>query len=181
MIFVQPTRNEGRAILLLLDFAPDEVYRARSVARSAVGSYPTFSPLPKTYVIPSRVYRLPVAFFVPGLSILPRRFVFCGPVCRLSAPGGYPASCSLEPGLSSIDCSTAMAQPACPTPLFFVAFDFFFFINQFCQGTGLNLVSLGRVHAALKVQDSAAVGTEADLVLISYFVDELHGEDHVTS
>ena len=46
MIFVQPTRNEGRAILLLLDFAPDEVYLAKPVARFAVGSYPTISPLP---------------------------------------------------------------------------------------------------------------------------------------
>jgi len=36
----------GRAVPLLLDFAPDEVYRANPIARVAVGSYPTFSPLP---------------------------------------------------------------------------------------------------------------------------------------
>jgi len=43
---MQPTRNEGRVIPLLLDFAPDEVYRAGLVAPPAVGSCPTFSPLP---------------------------------------------------------------------------------------------------------------------------------------
>ena len=30
----------------LFDFAPDGVFHARSVTRPAVGSYPTFSPLP---------------------------------------------------------------------------------------------------------------------------------------
>ena len=46
---MQPTRNDGRADPLLLDFAPDEVYHADPVTRIAVGSYPTFSPLPKIH------------------------------------------------------------------------------------------------------------------------------------
>ena len=36
----------GRAVHLLLGFAPGEVYRAAAVAGDAVGSYPTFSPSP---------------------------------------------------------------------------------------------------------------------------------------
>jgi len=44
---LQSTRSIGRAILLLLDFAPDEVCRADSVAATAVGSYPAVSPLLK--------------------------------------------------------------------------------------------------------------------------------------
>jgi len=45
---------------LLLDFAPDEVYRAIPVARSAVGSYPTFSPLPGR-CLSGRPWSLPLA------------------------------------------------------------------------------------------------------------------------
>ena len=36
----------GRTIHLLLGFAPDEVFPAGPVTKTAVGSYPTFSPLP---------------------------------------------------------------------------------------------------------------------------------------
>ena len=113
---MQPTRNEGRAIPLLLDFAPDEVYRAVPVARSAVGSYPTFSPLPGRS--PSaKSWSLPSANIQSFLRLdTYRRYLFCGPVCRLAAPGCYPASCSPEPGLSSAGCPAAMARPACPTP-----------------------------------------------------------------
>jgi len=42
----QPTRNVERTIPLLLDFAPDEVYRATTIADGAVVSYTTFSPFP---------------------------------------------------------------------------------------------------------------------------------------
>jgi len=68
----------GRTTHLLLGLAPDEVFPANPVTRIAVGPYPTISPLPEI-----------------------RRYIFCGTFCSLSAPGGYPASCSVEPGLSS--------------------------------------------------------------------------------
>src|ERR1044071_6600593 len=63
----------------LLGLAPTGGYRATPVARRAVGSYPTFSPLP----------------------LDTGRFVFCGPVRRLAAPRRYLAVCPTELGLSS--------------------------------------------------------------------------------
>jgi len=39
--------NIGRGIHSLLDLAPDEVYQATDVTGGPVGSYPTFSPLPR--------------------------------------------------------------------------------------------------------------------------------------
>ena len=55
---------------------------------TAVGSYPTVSPLPS----------------VEGDG---RRSGFCGTFHRLAPPGRYPAPCSVEPGLSS-------NEPLCP-------------------------------------------------------------------
>src|SRR5947208_1212916 len=63
----------------LLGLAPTGGYRAAPVARRAVGSYPTFSPLP----------------------LDKGRSVFCGPFRRLAAPRRYLAVCPVELGLSS--------------------------------------------------------------------------------
>src|ERR1035437_7568645 len=65
----------------LFGLAPAGVYRAVRVTTNAVGSYPTFSPLPT----------------------LPRgRFVFCGTVRhRINGAQALPGSLSMEPGLSS--------------------------------------------------------------------------------
>jgi len=67
-----------RTTPLLFGLAPDEVYPATPVTSGAVGSYPTISPLP-----------------------IARRYIFCGTFSSLTAAGCYPASCSVEPGLSS--------------------------------------------------------------------------------
>src|SRR5437660_12271095 len=72
----QTTRAGSRC---LLGLAPTGGYRAAPVARRAVGSYPTFSPLP----------------------LDKGRSVFCGPFRRLAAPRRYLAVCPLELGLSS--------------------------------------------------------------------------------
>src|SRR5206468_6488453 len=72
-----PTTRAGSRCLLGL--APTGGYRATPVARRAVGSYPTFSPLP----------------------LDKGRSVFCGPFRRLTAPRGYLAVCPMELGLSS--------------------------------------------------------------------------------
>src|SRR6266704_161533 len=72
-----PTTRAGSRCLLGL--APTGGYRAAPVARRAVGSYPTFSPLP----------------------LDKGRSVFCGPFRRLTAPRGYLAVCPMELGLSS--------------------------------------------------------------------------------
>src|SRR5690348_18242643 len=72
----QTTRAGSRC---LLGLAPTGGYRATPVARRAVGSYPTFSPLP----------------LEKGRSVL------CGPFRRLAAPRRYLAVCPLELGLSS--------------------------------------------------------------------------------
>ena len=53
---------------------------------TAVGSYPTVSPLPHK----------PFAY-APDVG----RYRFCGTFRRVAPPGCYPAPCSVEPGLSS--------------------------------------------------------------------------------
>ncbi len=63
---------------ILLGLAPDGACHAVPVARSAVSSYLAISPLPPK-----------------------RRFIFCCAIRRISAPGRYPASCLVVPGLSS--------------------------------------------------------------------------------
>src|SRR5262249_31209005 len=96
----QPTRGLGRAVLYrflgsgsvepeprkrrarLRGLAPDGVCRAVSVTGDAVGSYPAVSPL-------------------PGGPKPARRFVLCRPSLGVPATGRYPASRSLELGLSS--------------------------------------------------------------------------------
>ncbi len=65
----------------LRGLAPDGVCRAALVAERAVGSYSTFSPLPR------RERR-------GGL-------LFCGTFLEVTLTGRYPASCPMEPGLSS--------------------------------------------------------------------------------
>lgn len=65
----------------LFGLAPAGVYRAVRVATNAVGSYPTFSPLP---------------------TLSRGRFVFCGTVRhRINGAQALPGSLSMEPGLSS--------------------------------------------------------------------------------
>ena len=75
----QPVLADG----FLLGLAPDEVYRAIPVTRNAVSSYLAISPLPRR------------------AETRAGRFAFCCTVCRVSAPGRYPASCPVVPGLSS--------------------------------------------------------------------------------
>ena len=62
----------------LFGLAPGVVYRAAPVARRAVGSYPTLSPLPWQ----SRPKSWP-----------PRRFAFCGTFPGVAPAGCYPAPC----------------------------------------------------------------------------------------
>jgi len=76
----------------LFGLAPTGGYRAAPVTRRAVGSYPTFSPLPVDI----------------------GRFDFCGPVRRLSAPRRYLAICPMELGLSSTQHSSATPRPSRP-------------------------------------------------------------------
>src|ERR1035437_7512916 len=68
----------------------------RPVTRPPVGSYPTISPLPRPK---------------------PRLCHFCGTLLRVAPTGGYPAPCSVEPGLSSDTRAPAAVRPACPTIL----------------------------------------------------------------
>jgi hypothetical protein len=85
----QPTRSVLIGVgapHCLFGLAPAGVYPATSVAGRAVGSYPTFSPL-------------------PALPFGSRwRCLFCGTVRRKPAfpPRRYLAACPMEPGLSSV-------------------------------------------------------------------------------
>src|SRR5881392_2359416 len=85
----QATRAGSRC---LLGLAPTGGYRATPVARRAVGSYPTFSPLP----------------------LDKGRSVFCGPFRRLTAPRRYLAVCPVELGLSSARHSNQHAATITP-------------------------------------------------------------------
>src|SRR5438552_14114566 len=76
----------------LLGLAPTGGCRAAPVARRAVGSYPTVSPLPLD----------------TGRSVL------CGPVRRLAAPRRYLAVCPAELGLSSIRHPAGAPRPSAP-------------------------------------------------------------------
>src|SRR5437588_9157671 len=85
----QATRAGSRC---LLGLAPTGGYRATPVARRAVGSYPTVSPLPLD----------------KGRSVL------CGPFRRLAAPRSYLAVCPVELGLSSTRHSSQHAATITP-------------------------------------------------------------------
>src|SRR5437588_10764989 len=87
----QATRAGSRC---LFGLAPTGGYRATPVARRAVGSYPTVSPLP----------------------LDKGRSVFCGPFRRLAAPRRYLAVCPLELGLSSIHRSSRCTATIVPHP-----------------------------------------------------------------
>ena len=63
-------------IPLLFGLAPDGVYRAVPIARNAVRSYHTLSPLPSV-----------------RRKTCTRRFAFCGTFPWLTPAGRYPASC----------------------------------------------------------------------------------------
>ena len=71
----------------LFGFAPWGVYHARPVTSSAVGSYPTLSPLPD-----------PVSCFQLAGH---RRFALCCTFHRVTPPRYYLAHCPAESGLSS--------------------------------------------------------------------------------
>ena len=78
----QPGASMGRAIPdSLFGLAPNGVYRAPSITLGAVGSYPTFSPLPRPK---------------------PWRFVFCGTFRQSSSRINCPRVSSAEPGLHGI-------------------------------------------------------------------------------
>lgn len=84
----QPTREPcGPHNVPLFGLAPSGVCPATSVARSAVRSYRTISPLPR----PEGRWR----------------YIFCGTFRRLAPPRRYLALCPMEPGLSS---ATRMQQ-----------------------------------------------------------------------
>jgi len=85
----QTTRAGSRC---LFGLAPTGGYRATPVARRAVGSYPTVSPLP----------------------LDKGRSVFCGPFRRLTAPRRYLAVCPRELGLSSARHSSRHAATIAP-------------------------------------------------------------------
>ena len=84
----QPTRGSPRRALasgtlagrasppLLFGLAPRGVFRAPDVATRAVGSYPTFSPLPNALDLSWRVPGFPSD--LPQWSKHHRRFIFCG-------------------------------------------------------------------------------------------------------
>ena len=76
----------------LFGLAPGGVYHAVSVARSAVGSYPTFSPLPGA---PGGIFSVALSLGSPPPDVIRRRI-------------------SVEPGLSSPHSLSAFMKRGCP-------------------------------------------------------------------
>ncbi len=111
--FKQPTREHrsGRPFMMrqpdvhlaphhrapLFGFAPGDAYPATCVTTGAVGSYPTFSPLPDESELSSSAV------------------CFLWRWCQIALPGRYPAPCPLESGLSSHD-HGRKRPPGPPTP-----------------------------------------------------------------
>jgi len=73
------------ASVFLFGLAPGDAYRASDVTITAVGSYPTVSPLPE----PQRPDGIPS----PWPSAV--WFLWCW--CRIAPPGNYPAPCPWSP------------------------------------------------------------------------------------
>ena len=97
-----PAAIERAGTLPLLGLAPGEVYRAAAVAGSAVGSYPTISPLRRRRAAASCGFRLRGIFSV-ALSVRP-----------VDRPGSYPAPYPVEPGLSSLEPARARRRTTSP-------------------------------------------------------------------
>ncbi len=88
-------KRPGPGLAAYLALLQPEVTVPRPVAGRAVGSYPTFSPLPNES----------------------GRYFFCGPYRRLSAPRSYLAACPTELGLSSTGTKpVATVTPHLPQP-----------------------------------------------------------------
>jgi len=115
-----PEGLTGRASpSLLFGLAPRGVYLAAPIARGAVGSYPTISPLP---ALPGRSGR--ARGFASSLPSRPGwrgRYGFCGTVRNRTlaspTPWRYQARCPAESGLSSGQASRkkpARDHPTCP-------------------------------------------------------------------
>ena len=71
--------TQRATVLFLSGLAPDGVYTAFPVTREAVSSYLAFSPLP----------------------VRKQAVIFCCTILGVTSTGRYPASCPVEPGLSS--------------------------------------------------------------------------------
>lgn len=111
----------------LCGLAPDGVCLAVSVTGDAVGSYPAVSPFPAASV-----------------SSRDRWSLLCCTFLRVSATGRYPASCSLELGLSSRRASRPLA---CASRSWFTTGDRLYGIDETQRGTGSRGTQL-RTHAA---------------------------------
>ena len=78
-----PRDTDGPSLSVpIRGLAPDGVCLAALVTEGAVGSYPTVSPFPFQFS-------------------LVRWSILCGTVLEVASTGCYPASCPMEPGLSS--------------------------------------------------------------------------------
>jgi hypothetical protein len=102
----------------LFCLAPDGVFRAVPLTRDAVGSYPTFSPLPVEGRVKGSRARNCSLLPRPPPPSLSRRFVFCDTVrqpalTQIARACGEAcaASCPMVSGLSSPSCYRARVSP----------------------------------------------------------------------
>jgi len=104
--FMQPTRSIGRAALLLLDFAPDEVCRPVLLPVPRWALTPPFHPYRASWPLNELPRCMAVYSLLRCLSKSRKRLEKPpGP-----PPGCYPASCPAEPGLSSLTSTIRLIQ-----------------------------------------------------------------------
>jgi hypothetical protein len=92
---------------LLFGLAPRGVFRALKIAIEAVGSYPTFSPLPNEGSIARRLAGFPARCHRAALR---RRFVFCGTIRGLTFIA-KPPGVTRRVALSRVLANTSFASP----------------------------------------------------------------------
>jgi hypothetical protein len=90
---------------LLFGLAPRGVCRAPDVATGAVGSYPTFSPLPATE--PFEMSRRFSFELSPGT--FRRRYILCGTFRDVAETAAFAATPTAPPGVTRRDAHTAFA------------------------------------------------------------------------
>jgi hypothetical protein len=92
---------------LLFGLAPRGVFRALAIAGEAVGSYPTFSPLPNDASIARRLAGFPARCHRAALR---RRFIFCGTI-RSLASRTKPPGVTRRVALSRVLANQSFATP----------------------------------------------------------------------
>jgi hypothetical protein len=159
--FQQPTSEYQANSPSRLGFAPDEVYPARPVAGPAVGSYPTFSPLPVDSPAQERM-KPSGGLFSAALAVTPSAFPGVTRRHVLRSPDFPPRPVGRGD------------HPIRLSPMNIGLFFFRIKFGEIRQASGIVVVKeCGRLVTIFKKQNPAAIRTELDLLAAANLVLEL--------